>query len=35
MRWGEEGREEQRAGVGVFCFLIKTNMAGLKFLTFI
>lgn len=23
MRWGEEGREEQRAGGGVFCFLIK------------
>lgn len=32
MRWGEEGREEQHAGVGVFCFLIKKNMVGLKFL---
>lgn len=34
MRWGEEGREEQHAGVGVFCFLIKRNIAGLKLFTF-
>lgn len=34
MRWGEEGREEQHAGVGVFRFLIKRNIAGLKLFTF-
>lgn len=35
MRWGEEGREEQHVGAGVFCLLIKGNIVGFKFFTFI